>query len=79
MRADEIRDVIETETRPRQFGPHFQDLVEAIDWELQAQLPLGTIGDVSPTPEQRLRLAVLIADEIDWRFRLAPRTRPGQE
>lgn len=79
MTSDEVRDLIETKTRPRQFGPHFADLVEAIDWELQAQFPLGTIGDANPTAEQRRSLAFLIADEVDWRFRLVPRTRPGQD
>jgi hypothetical protein len=77
--ADEIRTFLETHTRPRRFGPHFQDLVVAIDWELQAQLAMGTIGKVEPTDEQRRNLAFLIADEVDWRFRLEPKATPGED
>jgi len=79
MTADEIRKQIETRTRPRQFGPHFEGLVDAIDWELQAQLALGVVGDIKTTNEQRHNLAFFIADEVDWRFRLEPRTPPGQD
>lgn len=79
MTADEIRNLLETRTTPRRFGPHFQALVDAIDWELCAQLPMGTIGTVDPTDEQRRNLAYLIADEVDWRFRLEPKAAPGQD
>jgi hypothetical protein len=79
MTADEIRQLLDERTEPRRFGPHFDELVEAIDWELQAQLALGRIGEVQPTTEQRRNLAVLIADEVDWRFRLEPKVPPGQD
>jgi len=53
--------------------------VVAIDWELQAQLAMGTIGKVEPTDEQRRNLAFFIADEVDWRFRLEPKATPGED
>ena len=78
MTAEEISNLLETRTTPRRFGPHFQALVDAIDWELQAQLAMGTIGRVEPTDEQRRNLAFFIADEVDWRFRLEPKATPGE-
>jgi hypothetical protein len=31
MTAAEIKAYLEAHTRPRQFGPHYQDLVEVVD------------------------------------------------
>jgi hypothetical protein len=79
MTAAEIEAHLESHTRPRRFGPHYADLVEAIDEELRAQLALGVLGDSAATRDQRRILAELIADEVDWRFRLDPRVPPGED
>ena len=74
----EITDLIQR-AEPRRYGSHFDALVEAIDWELRAQLAIGRIGRVDTTPRQIRDLAFLIADEVDWRFRLDPKLPPGQD
>jgi hypothetical protein len=79
MTAAEIKAYLEAHTRPRQFGSHYQDLVEVVDGELRAQLALGVLGEARATPDQLRMLAAMIADEVDWRFRLKPRVPPGED
>lgn len=79
MTAAEIAAAIETQTRPRRFGPHYEALVDVVDEELQAQLALGALGAIDPTADQRRTLAAFIADAVDWMFRLEPRVPPGED
>jgi hypothetical protein len=79
MTGSEIEAYLEAHTRPRRFGQHYVALVDVVDEELQAQLALGGLGDATVSDAQRRSLAEMVADEVDWRFRLEPRLPPGED
>jgi hypothetical protein len=78
MTGPEIEAYLEAHTRPRRFGQHYAALVDVVDEELQAQLALDALGDATVFDAQRRSLAEMVADEVDWRFRLEPRVPPGE-
>jgi hypothetical protein len=64
---------------PRRVGPHFDALVEAVDWELRAKIAMGVLGEIHPNEQQIHDTAVFVADQVDWQFRLSPRVPPGED
>ena len=75
MTGAEIKAYLEAHTRPRRFGPHFDALVEIVEEELAAQY---AIREIDLSDEWRVTLAGMIADAVDWHFRLERRDPPGE-
>ena len=59
------------------MSERFDELTDVIDDELTAQIAIGRLGNIDPTPEQVRTTAELLADIILIVFKIEKRQKPS--